>query len=134
MDSGQRSTAKRVLDVGYELGANTKVRVSAIATITVEAVCRNLGYGHLDSVGAFQQRASTGWPNPGNLRSAATNYYRRAPTYPGGAIAFERRHPGTSIGSIAQAIQRSAFPSRYDQVAGEAKRTARAYAALRSVK
>ncbi len=40
----------------------------------------------------------------------------------GGAIEIARRNPGMSAGIVAQNVQGSAFPARYDQVAADARR------------
>lgn len=124
-----------MLSAGHDFGANRRVRVSAIATITQECVARNCVGGDRDSVGAFQQRSSTGWIGDlRNVRTASRNYYRRAPTYPGGAIGYEASHPGAGISQIAQAIQRSAFPSAYAQWADEARRTVRRFDRRRQIR
>lgn len=134
-DAEQRGVIAAVLEAGHDFGANRRVRVSAIATITQECVARNCVGGDRDSVGAFQQRSSTGWVGDlRNVRTASRNYYRRAPTFSGGAIGYEASHPSAGISEIAQAIQRSAFPSAYGIWADEARRTVRRFDRLRQIR
>jgi hypothetical protein len=45
----------------------------------------------------------------------------------GGAIDLARQHPGWTAGQIAQAVQGSAFPDRYDEVHDSAKKVIDAY-------
>lgn len=78
----------------------------------VESGVQNLGYGDRDSIGVFQQRPSQGWKHAGIPLLAAEDYFRAAESH---------RPWRGSAGSLAQAVQRSAFPARYDQVASQAR-------------
>lgn len=123
-DREQRRVTRITQEVGIQLNAQGRVLVASQMTTTVECVSYNCEGGDRDSRGAYQQR--TGWPgDPRVLRNAATNFYVRAPTYPGGAIGYARDHPDAPPGQISQAIQRSAFPSAYGQWRQEAERTVR---------
>jgi hypothetical protein len=116
-----------VLSVGASLGAPGIVLLSSIMCITQEATAQNLGYGDQPGYsGLFQQHTS--WPGTAtDINNAATNYFKNAPTYPGGAIEYAKDNPGAGPGQIAQAIQRSAYPSAYDQWRAEAERTLDAF-------
>lgn len=118
-DRHQREMITRVLDVGRRLHASRKANIAAIETITVESEAQNLPYGHLDSLGLFQQRPSQGWGTPAQVMNpeyASRSFYTRA-------IKLDRRWPGLSTGRLAQMVQRSAHPERYQIWAREARHT-----------
>ena len=104
---------------------------SAVSTALVESGMQNyanqndaaslnlphdaVGTDH-DSVGVFQQRPSMGWGTTEELmdpKIAAQRYYD--------ALEKVEGREGMSVGERAQAVQRSAFPDRYDERAGEAR-------------
>jgi hypothetical protein len=78
----------------------------------VESGLRNLSYGDRDSVGALQQRPSQGWHGLMDPYKAALEFLSHA--------RGKRPWKG-SAGSLAQAVQGSAFPARYDAVAAQAR-------------
>ncbi len=88
------------------MAASFKVALALIEAGIVESGLRNLPYGDRDSLGFLQQRPSQGWAHPMNISYAAWDFLRRA-------IPIQGRY-GTA-GRLAQAVQRSAFPGRYDQ-------------------
>lgn len=94
-----------------KLGASEKVMLALFEAAIVESGFRNLNYGDRDSVGFLQQRPSQGWPDPMNVATATTSFVTKA-------MVVENRY-GTA-GQLAQAIQRSAFPLKYDAVRGQA--------------
>lgn len=71
----------------------------------VESHLRNLNHGHLDSVGWLQQRPSMGWKYAKNIVMAAWDFLQRAKR-------ADKR--GQSAGRLAQAVQRSKYPGKYD--------------------
>lgn len=87
-----------------------------LATAQVESGIQNLPYGDRDSVGLVQQRPSTGWGTRGEILSpklAIDAFY---------GVATHTRNPGLvdvpnwrsrPLGEVAQAVQVSAFPDRY---------------------
>jgi hypothetical protein len=97
-----------------DANASPKIRLAAFETAIVESGVHNLNYGDLDSVGVFQQRTSQGWGkgysvmDPGG---AAGEFIRRAKL---------ANQSGQSAGQLAQAVQISGYPLRYDQVALQA--------------
>ncbi len=109
-DPGVARTICRVLD---RYNASPKVRLAAFEAAIVESGVHNLNYGDRDSLGVFQQRPSQGWGTPAqilNVDYAATQFITRA----------IRGNQNQSAGQLAQDVQRSAFPERYDQVALQA--------------
>lgn len=125
----QRHTLRAILNNGEDEGANARVQVSQIVTVTQEKVAFNTPGGGLDSSCAYQQRASQGWLGDlCGLRNQSDNYLLNAPTSP--AIPWERANPWASIAEIAQNTQRSCCPSLYAQWEGEAWNTLRAWEGL----
>jgi hypothetical protein len=105
------ATICTVLD---SLHADGLVRLSAFEAAIVESGVHDLPYGDRDSLGVFQQRPSQGWGSPAEILDptyAARQYISRA-------IAAER--PGESAGQLAQSVQVSAYPGRYDGVQTQA--------------
>ncbi|RPF38649.1 hypothetical protein [Streptomyces sp. TLI_185] len=109
--------AKTVYRVGRELNVNDKVMLAAFETGIVESGMRNLNYGDRDSLGVFQQRPSQGWGTPEecmNPEHAARKFFEQA-------VPNDRNNPSQSAGQLAQSVQRSAYPARYDEQEGAAK-------------
>jgi hypothetical protein len=105
------AVARTICQVARQLGANDKVLLSAFEAAIVESGVHNLNYGDRDSLGVFQQRPSQGWGTPQQILNpayAAEQYISRA-------IRSDRQNPGLTPGRLAQSVQRSAFPDRYDQ-------------------
>lgn len=100
-----------------KLGASSKVLQSLFEAGLVESGFTNhLTATDHDSLGYLQQRPSTGWGTPAQVTNVvyATNSYVKK------AMAYEASHPNATAGQIAQAIQQSAFPARYDQQSSNA--------------
>ncbi|OON67153.1 hypothetical protein B1H18_34895, partial [Streptomyces tsukubensis] len=93
------------------------MQLAAFEAGWVESRMNNLPCGDRDSVGVFQQRPSQGWGTVEQCRDVAyatASFLRRA-------IDADRKNPGYTAGHLAQAVQRSAFPERYDQVESTAR-------------
>ena len=102
-DMGVVATA---LSTATGMGASSKVLLSLFEAAIVESGFRNLDYGDRDSVGFLQQRPSQGWPNPMDVPTATRSFVAKAQ-------AVEGRY--TTSGKLAQAVQVSAYPDRYDK-------------------
>ena len=114
----QRNNIKRALGVARGMHAPPRVIKALVEAMGVESNYQDLDYGDRDSVGILQQRPSQGWgPASESLETDVSQFVQRA-------MAANRTHKG-SAGSLAQAVQRSAFPDRYDQRSGEANRILR---------
>lgn len=86
-----------------------KTLLALIEAGLVESNMRNLPWGDRDSLGFLQQRPSTGWGSPSQILNpwfAATSFLNRA---------IPRQNNYSTAGRLAQAVQISAFPARYDQ-------------------
>ncbi len=87
----------------------------------VESWIRNLDYGDRDSLGLFQQRPSTGWGTPAQIRDAerSIRVFYGGPKDPNGSKTRGLLDiPGwESLGfsQAAQRVQISAHPDRYGQ-------------------
>jgi hypothetical protein len=106
--------AATAFEEARRLKATPKVMLSLFEAGLVESGMRNLNYGADDSLGYLQQRPSQGWPSPMNVSVATRSYVTRA-------LTNEKKNPGYSAGKLAQSVQRSAYPDRYDQREKEAK-------------
>jgi hypothetical protein len=107
---------KIVYQVGVRHGVTDRVMLAGFEAGWVESRMNNLPCGDSDSLGVFQQRPSQGWGTPEqilNVDYAATQFFVRA-------IPIASANPGYSAGQVAQAVQRSAFPSRYDEAQSKA--------------
>lgn len=93
------------------MGVSDKVMLALFEAAIVESGFRNLNYGDRDSVGFLQQRPSQGWPNPMDVPTATRSFVNKAKP-------IESRY--ATAGMLAQAVQRSAFPGKYDLVAIQA--------------
>jgi hypothetical protein len=103
-------------------GAGPKARLALWMAGIVESGLRNLMRGDRDSLGALQLRAGLhGRALALNPFGSALAFLTRGFTGRGGAIALARNR-GMSAGQVAQAVQGSAYPSRYDQVRSRAMR------------
>lgn len=112
--SEQLQNARIIVAVGNEAGANANQLLAAIEAALVESGLRNLNYGDRDSLGLFQQRPSQGW---GSQSDVVDPYYAARAFFLGagtnrGALQVSQ---GGTAGELAQRVQRSAFPLKYDQ-------------------
>jgi len=97
-------------------GDSPRVRQALLEAMRVESSYRNLNYGDRDSVGVLQQRKQY-YPNAGkNVAYDIDQFLMRA------RRADRQIGRGASAGTLAQAVQRSAFPGRYDEHAQEASK------------
>jgi hypothetical protein len=117
LDDEQAGNAHTIVAVGRELGVPERGLLVALMTAAQESGLRNLDYGDRDSLGLFQQRPSSGWGSPAQVRDPV----RAARAFFGGPTS-PVRNPGLldvrgwetlPLTAAAQAVQRSAFPDAY---------------------
>ncbi len=102
-----------------ETGASQKPSLALFEAGIVESGLRNLTYGDADSLGALQLRESLhGRALAMDPFGSAVAFLTRGFTGRGGAISLSKSD--LSAGQVAQAVQGSAFPDRYDQVRDQA--------------
>ncbi len=123
LDAEQKNVVRQTVRVGRRVGASPRAIKAALETLATEANYRNpkSATDH-DSLGAFQQRPSTGWGSPGQV----TNVGHAAKSFFKAAKQNESKYP--NAGTLAQSVQRSAFPDRYNEHRGEALQLYRQYA------
>jgi hypothetical protein len=104
--------ARAICSVARRLGASDKVLLAAYEAAIVESGVHSLPFGDLDSIGLFQQRDSWG-----------TYAQRMDPVWASQQFisrAIRQNEPWMTAGQLAQDVQVSAFPERYDQRRGQA--------------
>lgn len=113
-NDGVLVTVKHAADARH---ADARVRLATYEAAWVESHANNLRCGDRDSLGVFQQRPSAGWGTPSQILNVtyATNKFLDR------AIPIAAAHASWSAGHVAQAVQVSAFPDRYDQSATKAR-------------
>jgi hypothetical protein len=117
--------------VAAAANADATATLALFEAAIVESGVKNLDRGDRDSLGVLQQRPSAGWGTPAQVRDPA--YAARAfllgpkragatkPNLEPGAIARVRQYPTRTAGQIAQTVQRSAYPHRYDRAEARAR-------------
>ncbi|HEY0639995.1 MAG TPA: VCBS repeat-containing protein [Pseudonocardiaceae bacterium] len=106
-----------VMKVGLDRNVSPKVMLAAFEAGWVESRMNNLPCGDKDSLGVFQQRPSYGWGTPEQILDvayASMQFFIRAQ-------ANEPLYPSYSAGLLAQSVQRSCCPERYDQAEARAR-------------
>jgi hypothetical protein len=110
---GDANVVRAFRTAARSMRATRTERLALFEAGIVESGLRNLPYGDRDSVGALQQRPSAGWTGLRNPYRAAVEFLQHARAL---------RPWRGSAGQLAQAVQRSAFPARYDQARAQANR------------
>ena len=116
VDASQARLATTIAAVGKRRGLPNHAVTVALATALQESGMRNLGDGHLDSVGLFQQRPSQGWGTVEQIldpRYASTRFYAALEEVSG----WERM----PVTVAAQRVQRSAVPEGYAEHEDQAR-------------
>jgi hypothetical protein len=126
----QKRVGQQVLDACSQAGADPRPTKACVCACIVESELQNLSGGDRDSRGVLQVRDSTAQPmgiDNRNVAECVTAFLKRGFWGKGGAIDIARKNPGMSVGTVAQNTQGSAYPDRYDQVAGDAQKWIDAY-------
>lgn len=114
LGAGAPFIVKQICDAARAFGLGIDGATIGVATGLVESNLQNLPGGDRDSVGVFQQRPSQGWGSIQecmNVLHAAGSFFRKFPPN------WRSMVPG----DVAQSVQRSAFPAKYQQRMGEAR-------------
>ena len=115
----EEGNARVIISVGRSLGVSDYGIVIALATAMQESSMRNINYGHLDSVGLFQQRPSSGWGSVDQLTNAthAAKLFYGGPSNPNKGITRGLLDisgwSSLTVTQAAQKVQISAFPDAY---------------------
>jgi hypothetical protein len=118
LDPEQHKVLTEAYHEARNLGATAREQKALTEALLVESHIRNLSGGDRDSRGPLQQRPSQGWMHPNNVKLAVRDFLTHA-----------RANKGIqgSAGKLAQSVQRSAFPARYDEQADVANSLLRHY-------
>ena len=104
--SSQKKLASRLIRIGKKRGESRKEILSALATAIVEANLSNPSGGDGTSAGWRQEIDTYGSvKNRTNIKKSANRYYDET-------SSVGNNGKGMSIGSLSQAVQRSAYPDR----------------------
>lgn len=134
--ASQRGYAQRVMDVASSLSAGTRATLALLEACTVESLFSNPttpsadGYG---SRGILQVRDSTGSSmgiTNTDVEQCVNAFLTRGFTGAGGAITLAAKNPSWTTGQVAQGVQGSAYPGRYDQYQTEAEKWLGAYGGI----
>lgn len=118
-ETDNRTAKEKVVDeivrVGKEMGASDEAIIAALSTGLVESNLENVETGPDGSVGVFQQRNFDEWTQGGtrdrmNVSDSARSFFEH----------YNQTDPSLSPAERAQAVQRSAYPEKYEQRMGEA--------------
>ena len=119
LDAEMESNARVIVSVGRQLGVSDYGIVIALAAAMQESSLRNINYGHLDSVGLFQQRPSSGWGSVAQLTNAehAAKLFYGGPSNPNKGVTRGLLDisgwSSLTVTQAAQKVQISAFPDAY---------------------
>ena len=123
----QIGIARRIYQVGSNLGANNQEIQAAISTAIQESVLTNLSGGDRDSLGIFQQRPSMEWGSRSQIQDldfAIESFFMGRGSNPG--MLDNRRRAGGDVYQQSHLTQRSAHPDAPRQWDAEAAALLRA--------
>lgn len=109
------NVVRTAYQTAVSMGVSDKVMLALFEAGIVESGFRNLNSGHLDSRGFLQQRPSQGW---GTVEQVMNPAYATTKFV---TEAKKLENKFATSGQLAQAVQRSAYPLKYDAVAFEAR-------------
>lgn len=131
---GAKATREQIRNMEVVLGVAAKEQAGDKATLAlviaciIESLFRNEPGGDRDSKGILQLRVGLhGEAAARSVSRSATLFLDKGFTGRGGAIALAKANPDWTAGQVAQAVQGSAHPDRYDQVRGEGRAIIAAY-------
>ncbi len=113
-----RANAAIIVRIGRELGVPDRGIVIALAAAAQESALHNLDWGHLDSMGLFQQRPSMGWGTREQILDPehSVRAFYGGPQNPNEDTRGLLDIPGwtsLTVAQAAQAVQLSAYPDAY---------------------
>ncbi|TFK96948.1 hypothetical protein BDV98DRAFT_585935 [Pterulicium gracile] len=108
---------RQLYQISTARGVSEKVLLATFETCWIESHCNNLPCGDQDSIGVFQQRPSQGWGSYDEIMNVdySTGKFLEL------CIPTAEQNPDLSAGTIAQLVQRSEFPDRYNEAEGIAR-------------
>lgn len=115
----QMDNAQTIVQVTGTRGLPRRAAVIALTAAITESSLKNDHFGDRDSLGLFQERPSTGWGSPEQVINpiyATGKFLDHLITVPDWNDPQQ-----VSVGAAAQAVEVSAFPSRYQPNAAAAE-------------
>lgn len=123
-----------VMGVATAAGAGGKATLALVLACIVESRFLNLDHGDRDSEGILQVRVGIHGRNVArSVSRSCTLFLTTGYTGRGGAIELSSEHPDWSAGKVAQTVQGSDFPDRYDKWRKEGVAIIDAYGGLDSI-
>lgn len=114
LTGSQKKIARQIITAGKRSGASKKELIAGLETGLVESNLSNPAGGDGTSQG-WRQETSSSYPgvNRRNVMQSAQRFFRETKQAGAGK--------GEKAGTLAQSVQRSAYPDRYQQRSAEAK-------------
>ncbi|MCX5426078.1 peptidase M23 [Streptomyces sp. NBC_00078] len=112
----QIANAKIIDGVAEEAGLPGRATLIALMTALQESTLLNLDHGHLDSIGLFQQRPSSGWGTKADImkpKYAARMFFLGDDDGSPRGLTDIKGWSTMDLGKAAQAVQASAHPDLY---------------------
>ncbi|WP_347350617.1 hypothetical protein [Intrasporangium sp.] len=115
-DPEQTANAALITAVAIKRDLPARAATIAITTAYQESKIRNIRFGDRDSLGIFQQRPSQGWGTPEQILDPvyATNRFYDE-------LVKLKGYEQADITTIAQQVQRSAYPEAYRDHEGQGR-------------
>lgn len=110
------NVTRKMYEIGWQRQVSGKVMLAMFEAGWVESWLNNLNCGHADSIGIFQMRPSMGWGTYTQLRDVTYQVNK----FINVAKPLESKY--STAGQLAQAVERSAYPYRYDQARATAQK------------
>jgi N-acetylmuramoyl-L-alanine amidase len=119
LNNDMEANARVIVAVGRQLGVGDYGIVIALSAAMQESGLLNINYGHLDSVGLFQQRPSAGWGTIAELTNPtySARLFYGGPSNPNRGITRGLLDitgwKSMTVTQAAQKVQVSAYPNAY---------------------
>jgi len=119
LNAEMEANARVIISVGQSLGVSEYGIVIALSAAMQESSLRNINYGHLDSLGLFQQRPSSGWGTAAQLTDPAhaARLFYGGPSNPNKGVTRGLLEisgwQSMTVTQAAQKVQISAYPDAY---------------------
>lgn len=110
------NVTRKMYEIGQKRNVSSKVMLAMFEAGWVESWLNNLNCGDADSLGIFQMRPSMGWGTRAQLQDVTYQVNKFLDV----AVPIQSRY-GTA-GQLAQAVERSGYPYRYDQAQATAQK------------
>ena len=110
------NVTRKMYEIGQKRNVSSKVMLAMFEAGWVESWLNNLNCGDADSLGIFQMRPSMGWGTRAQLQDVTYQVNKFLDV----AVPIQNRY-GTA-GQLAQAVERSGYPYRYDQAQATAQK------------